>query len=172
MARIIYKKKYPPFPQQHLEQIAHILGDTETGLTGSEIGHALTSCEIPDVDPSYTKWKRLYNALVEFQNEHQVGDHVIVFIEHVMDPALYTDSPEVFSARRDRLNKVLAFSGMELGNDGKLRHVKKAKNLDDALQRAARLKKSSNKEKSTPKYSNTAVRRFSKTTTFMLFSKP
>ena len=151
MARISFKKRYPPFPQQHLEQIAHILGDTETGLTGSELGHALTSCKIPDVDPSNTKWKRLYNTFVAFQNEHQVGNHVIVFIKHVMDPALYTDLPKVFSVRRNRLSKVLAFSGMELGNDGRLRLVKKAEDLNDALQRAARLKTELERRKVHPK---------------------
>jgi len=140
VAKIEAKRKYLQFAQQYLEQIAHVLGDTDTGLTGSEIGHALASCQIEDVDSSNTKWKRLYNAFVTFQNEHQVGNHVIVFIQHVMNPASYTDFPDVFAARRDRLNKVLAFSGMELCNTGKLRFVSKAENLDDALQRAARLK--------------------------------
>jgi len=65
---------------------------------------------------------------------------VIVFIQHVMNPASYTDSPDVFTARRGRLNRVLAFSGMELCDTGKLHFVTKAENLDDALQRAARLK--------------------------------
>jgi uncharacterized protein (TIGR02391 family) len=140
MAKIVFKKKYTPFAQQHLEQIARILGDTDTGLKGSEIEHALASCKIPDVDPENTKWKRLYNAFVAFQNEHQVGNHVIVFIHHVMNPASYTEKPEEFAERKDHLNRVLAFSGMELCDTGKLRHVSKAENLDDALQRAARLK--------------------------------
>ena len=140
MAVIVFKRKYPTFAQQHLEQIARILGNTDTGLTGSEIGHALASCQIKDVDPSNAKWKRLHNAFVAFQNDHQVGNHVIMFIHHVMNPASYTDMPNVFTARRERLNRVLAFSGMELGEGGRLRLVSKAENLDDALQRAARLK--------------------------------
>jgi len=140
MSTIEFRRKYPAFTQQQLEQIARIIGDTDTGLTGSEIGYALASCNIADVDSSDTKWKRLYNALVTFQNEHQVGNHVIVFIQHVMNPASYTNTPDVFTARRDELNKVLAFAGMELRDTGKLRFVKKAENLDDALQRAARLK--------------------------------
>lgn len=140
MSNKSFKKKYAPFAQQHLEQIARILGDTANGLTGSQIGHVLASCNISDVDPSITKWNRLYNAFVAFQNEHQVGNHVIVFIHHVMNPASYTDMPEVFAERKDRLNKVLAFSGMELRDTGKLHFVIKAKNLEDALQRATRLK--------------------------------
>lgn len=140
MAKIEFKRKYVPFTQQHLEQIARIFGDTDSGLTGSEIGYALTSCHIGDDDPDNTKWKRLYNAFIAFQNEHQVGNHVIMFIHHVMNPASYTDSPDLFAARRDRLNKLLAFCGMELCDTGKLRFVSKAENLDDALQRAAHLK--------------------------------
>lgn len=135
-----FKKKYPPFAQQQLEQISRIIGDTNTGLTGFEIGHALKSCNIDDVDSTNTKWKRLYNALAEFQNKHQVGNHVIIFIHHVMNPASYINKPKLFTDRTCALNKVLAFYGMEIRKDGKLHHVRKAENLDDAIRRATQLK--------------------------------
>lgn len=43
-------------PQQ-LERIAKIIGDTNEGLTGSQIGHALAQYGLKDVDPTNTKWK-------------------------------------------------------------------------------------------------------------------
>ena len=86
-----------------------------------------------------TKWKRLYNAFVEFQNEHQVGNHVIVFIQRAMDPARYVGEPNVFRSRKDRLNSVLAFCGFTLGDDGKLRPTDAATTIDQALERANRL---------------------------------
>lgn len=52
-----------PFPSQHIEAVARVLGDTSDGLTGPEIGFILSDAEIPDVDSTNTKWKRLYNAL-------------------------------------------------------------------------------------------------------------
>ena len=117
-----------------------MLADTDRGLAGSQIGHKLQQCTIPDVDPSNTKWKRLYNALAEFQNEHRVGNHVVKFINEALSPTSFTGEPERFEERRQALNAVLSFAGMELGVDGKVRRTKKATNLDDALARANRLK--------------------------------
>ena len=57
-------------PQQ-LERIAKIIGDTSEGLTGSQIGHALLQYGLKDVDPSNTKWKRLYNSFAESQNQNK-----------------------------------------------------------------------------------------------------
>lgn len=49
-----------------------------------------------------TKWKRLYNAFVEFQNEHQVGNHVIIFVHKAMDPARYVGDVREALSRRSR----------------------------------------------------------------------
>ena len=131
--------RIPPFSGQQLESIAHVLGDTDTGLTGAEIGRLLAECRVPDVSPAMTKWKRLYNALVEFQNANQFGNHVVGFIHKAMNPVRYTAQPEVFNRRRNALNAVLAFAGMYLGDDGRLRQAERAKNLSEAKQKASRL---------------------------------
>jgi len=55
-----------------------------------------------------------------------------------MNPALYTRNGEVFAWRRDELNVVLAFSGMHIGDDGRIRRSTKAENLDEAMLRASR----------------------------------
>ncbi len=135
-----FKNKVQPFKPEHLEAISKVLADTSEGLTGSEIGNVLAQCKIPDVDPVNTKWKRLFNAFVDFQNKHQVGNHVIVFINHAMNPALYTRSPGSFASRQDALNPILALCGMTVGDDGKIRNATKANTLDDALARANRFK--------------------------------
>ena len=136
---ITYKNWVPPFPAERLEAISKVLGDTDTGLTGSEINLLLNNCQIPNPTPDMTKWKRRYNALVEFQNQHQVGNHVIVFIKRAMDPAKYTAKPVEFRSRRDQLNSVLAFSGLTVGEDGQVRRIDAAKTIDQALERANRL---------------------------------
>lgn len=128
-----------PFDSEHLTSIAKILADTTEGLTGFEIGSLLTQSKIPDPTPSITKWKRLYNAFVELQNQRDFGNHVVVFINRAMNPVQYTGSPQVFAKRRDQLNVVLSFSGLFVGEDGKVRWSEKAKNLDQALERAGRL---------------------------------
>jgi uncharacterized protein (TIGR02391 family) len=131
--------RYPVFDAQHLEAIAKVLADTETGLTGTELGHLLANSKIPDTDPDLAKSKRLYNALVTFQNQHQIGNHVLVFIQAAMNPVSYTECPDKFRVRKDGLNRVLSLSGMVLGEDGKVRPASRAETLDDALARANRL---------------------------------
>lgn len=133
------RENIPPFPSERLESISKVLADTTTGLTGSEIDHLLRNCDIPNPTPDMTKWKRLYNAFAEFQNQHQVGNHILVFIKRAMDPARYVGEPGVFRSRRDRLNSVLAFCGYDLGEDGQLRRADAARTIDQALERANRL---------------------------------
>lgn len=140
MVAVKTRNPIPPFPQPQLEAIAKVLADTTEGLTGTELGHALQSCKITDVDPQNTKWKRLYNAFAEFQNKHNVGNYLIVFIRHVMDPAFHVASQDRFKDWQAGLNRILSLSGMEVGNDGKIRRAQKAATLDDAVARAGRLK--------------------------------
>ncbi len=127
------------FDAEHLTSITKILAETNEGLTGTEIEHLLRQCRIPDPTPPMTKWKRLFNAFVEMQNQRQFGNHVVVFINRVMNPVQYTSSPQAFARRRDQLNTVLSFSGLYVGDDGKVRWSQKATNLDQALEKAGRL---------------------------------
>lgn len=136
---ITVKQRIPPFSAEALEAVSKILGDTNEGLTGPEIDHFLRNCKIPNPTPDMTKWKRLHNAFVGFQNEHQVGNHVIVFIKRAMDPARYVGEPHIFRSRRDRLNSVLAFSGYTLTVDGQLRRADAARTISEALECANRL---------------------------------
>jgi uncharacterized protein (TIGR02391 family) len=130
----------PPFNSQQLTSISKILANTYDGLTGSQIRYLLQDCRIPDVDPAMTKWKRLFNAFVEYQNKRKFGNHVVMFIIRAMNPVQYTGSPSDFESRRDELNTVLAFCGMTVGEDGKVRRTARAKDLTAAMERANRLK--------------------------------
>ncbi len=132
-------EKVATFNPQQLEAIARILADTDSGLTGSQIGYLLQDCRIPDVSREMTKWKRLFNAFVEYQNQRNFGNHVLMFINRAMNPVTYTASPEVFVFRQAKLNSVLAFCGMTVGGDGKVRRAAPANDLDDAIARADRL---------------------------------
>jgi uncharacterized protein (TIGR02391 family) len=132
-------EQIPPFSAQQLTAICQVLADTDKGLTGTEIGQLLADSRIRDTDPELTKWKRLYNAFAHWQNTKQLGNCVLMFISRAMNPALYTTRRDLFAFRRDELNVVLAFSGMHVGEDGKLRRSSKAENLSEAMKRASRL---------------------------------
>jgi uncharacterized protein (TIGR02391 family) len=62
-----------------------------------------------------------------------------MFINRAMNPMQYTANQELFESRRDELNVVLAFCGLTVGDDGKVRRATIAHNLDDAKERARRL---------------------------------
>jgi uncharacterized protein (TIGR02391 family) len=135
---IKYKTPLPTFSAEQLEAIAKVLADTSEGLTGSQIEHILSQCKIPDLEPMSTKWKRLFNALISFQNEHQVGNHVIMFITRAMDPVKYTSDTDSYARRRDVLIPILALCGMTIGDDGKVLKAHKAGTLNEAVNRANR----------------------------------
>lgn len=59
-----------PFSSQHLEAACRVLADTERGLSGTQIERLLQEIEVADTSPSITKWKRLFNALADAQNQH------------------------------------------------------------------------------------------------------
>jgi len=132
-------ERIEPFSSQHLTAICKVLGDTDSGLTGTEISQLLADCGIPDADPTLTKWKRLFNAFAAWQNSKQLGNCVLMFVNRAMNPSLYTKNDNVFATRRDELNVVLAFSGMNVGDDGKIRRSTKAESLSEAMKRATRL---------------------------------
>jgi uncharacterized protein (TIGR02391 family) len=132
---------YPSFNEPNLQAIADILGDTTTGLTGSEIGRYLKECGIPDPEPSLTKRHRLYTALAAKQNSDRCANNVLNFIIHVMNPVRHDQNHDYFETERGKLNTVLAFSGLTLGEDGKLRQVETARTLPQAEASARALRK-------------------------------
>lgn len=129
-----------PFNSQHLEAACRVLADTERGLTGTQIEQLLQEIKIADTSPGITKWKRLFNALAQAQNQPQIGNHLIMLINRAMNPVNYARDPGAFRWRRDELNVVLAFSGFYVRDDGKVGHADKATTLDAARARAGRLK--------------------------------
>ncbi|AOE85926.1 TIGR02391 family protein [Pseudomonas sp. TCU-HL1] len=129
-----------PFDSQQLEAACRVLADTSNGLTGTEIGRLLQEINVQDPSPDMTKWKRLFNALAGVQNRHQVGNHLIMFINRAMNPVSYARDPGTFAWRRDELNVVLAFAGFYVRDDGKVAFTDKATTLDAARARAGRLR--------------------------------
>jgi uncharacterized protein (TIGR02391 family) len=123
-----------------LEAVCLVLGDTATGLTGTQIGTLLARCGIDDPLPGITKRKRLFEALHAKQKHDTCANNVLAFIQTAMDPARFVGNAESFGTIRDRLNEALAFSGFQLGEDGKLKAVTQAQTLTQAQERAGRLK--------------------------------
>lgn len=100
----------------------------------------LRTCKVEDVDPTNTKWKRLYNALALEQKRKNWGNHVVGFIHHSMKPVRWSGRREQFELLRDEINRVVAFCGLVLGDDGGLRRGEPVTTLQDAEKRADSLR--------------------------------
>ena len=134
------KNKVPPLSGNILEGIARIIGDTERGLTGSEIGRLLLQSKLKDIDSTNTKWKRIYNSFIDFQNKNHVANNIFTFILYSMDPARFIGNKDLFEDLRETLNQQLAFAGFKISESGKLQKTKQALTLSEAQERAVRLK--------------------------------
>lgn len=131
----------PPFDETILHSICDILADTAKGLTGSEIGQLLGESNIDDPLPGYTKIDRLFAALSRKQKQDRCANNIVSFIQKSMSPVRYTQKPQIFEDRRFELNKILAFAGLILGENGKFREITTAQTLSEAQERANKLYK-------------------------------
>ena len=127
------------FDETTLRIICNVLGDTNSGLSGSEIGQLLRDCGISDLSPSNTKRDRLFEALQWRQQQDRCANQVVAFVQHSMNPVRYTHDHAMFEDRRSQLNQVLAFAGYTVSQDGKLGRVTQAHTLAEAQERAGKL---------------------------------
>ena len=130
----------PALSSGQLEALCKVLADTYSGLTGSEIGHMLAQIRVTDISPTMTKWKRLYNALVERQSQDQNGDRVFAFIARAMEPARYSGRIDEYRSMVSDINITLSYLGYELREDGKFHTCKPATTLSEAEARADRMR--------------------------------
>lgn len=140
----------PKFDDANLQALCDIIGATDSGLTGSEIGRYLCECGVPDPIPQMTKRHRLYQALREKQTSDGCANNVLKFVTHVMNPVRHVGSRDYFEVERAKLNAVLAFSGFALGEDGQLREVRTVRTLTEAEAKATVLRKALGERKVHP----------------------
>ena len=129
------------FAQSALEAIADALGDTDEGLTGSEIGHLLATCRMVDPTPTMTKRHRVFNAFVESQRARGDRRAVLAFIRNAMKPERYVRNSDRFEPMRGNLNVALAFVGLAVDESGKLTPTSAAHTLSEAERRADELRR-------------------------------
>lgn len=128
------------FTQPTLEVISKILGDTNEGLTGSEIQYLLMQSQITDIEPALTKWRRLYSAFANYQNTNQCSNSILNFIALALAPAKYVDCPEVFTEKRNLINQQLSFIGYQFNDNGKFSEITQATTISEAQRKANDLK--------------------------------
>jgi uncharacterized protein (TIGR02391 family) len=118
-----------------LESICKVLGEQNTS---SQIEYYLAQTGVLDTDSGITKWKRLFNAFVNYKN--QESNKILIFIQKTLSPVRYADNNELFEQYRANINKRVLFIGLELLENGKFRKVTEVKTIAEAEQRADLLK--------------------------------
>ncbi|MDO4160988.1 MAG: TIGR02391 family protein [Prevotellaceae bacterium] len=134
---VTYRKCFPP---NVLEMISNILGNTEDGLTGTEIHRLLSQANIEDIDSSNTKRYRLFNALASEQNKNKCSNQILNFIGLALAPSRFVDESEKFEKLKTAVNKQLAFVGYELQENGKYREIAIASTISDVEIKVENLK--------------------------------
>lgn len=128
-----------PLSASVIEGISKILDE----LTGSEISHELAKVRLNDVCGSKTtKWIRLYDAFVTYQNDQHKCDAILQFCINYFNPARFVNKDvNLFETQRVAFNRVAAFDGWEIADTDKLRHhAKKVETIDESERRANTLK--------------------------------
>jgi|ERR1700688_3564261 len=127
----------PSFPEGQVEALARVLGECGSG---TDISRVLHDRGLHDNSGESTKWRRLYSIFLQSQHEHRCANQVIDFISAFLTPARFAGRSDEFENHRRELNTILAFSGLEYGNDGQFRRVNAAHTLDDAEARVRTFK--------------------------------
>jgi len=130
-----------------VECIANILGDTNDGLTGSEIHKCLIQSNIEDVDPTNTKRIRLYNAFAKACNDDKCSNCVLKFISVALAPQRFVSEKSRFETYLDKINQQLAFCGYKYNPNGKFSKIQKASTISDVEIKAQNLKSEIEKRK-------------------------
>lgn len=122
----------PVFPEGQIESLARLLGDCGSG---TDISRVLKDRGLIDNSGESTKWRRLYGVFLQSQRQHSCANRIIDFIQSFLIPARFVGRSEEFERNRQQLNTILAFSGLEYGQDGKMRKCDAARTLDEAEKR-------------------------------------
>jgi uncharacterized protein (TIGR02391 family) len=125
------------FPDSVLVAISKAIGEA---FTGSELTSLLRRAGVDDQGEAQTKWRRIHDDLVSRQATDRSGNNVANFIQIATEPANFVGRRPAHEALCKDLNQGLAFVGLQVGEDGKLRRVAAAHTLTEAEQRADRLR--------------------------------
>ena len=131
---------FEPIEGSIIEGISKTLGETNSGLSGTEIAKFLKEAGIIDSEPDITKWRRLYSAFVHNQNQNKNSNNILSFIAKSMSPARFVGKNELFEDTRFELNKYLSFAGLIFKENGKFASTEVTTTISQAEQKANRFK--------------------------------
>lgn len=123
----------PLLPEAQVEALAKLLGECGSG---TDISRVLSDRGLLDASGESTKWRRLYAIFLESQRQHHCANRVLDFVQAFLTPARFVGRSEEFEQRRQEINRILGFSGLEYGKDGQFRQIEAVRTLEEAEARA------------------------------------
>lgn len=122
----------PPLSAETIVEISKVLDE----LTNSEISHELDKVGLTDVSKGATKWIRIHDAFVTYQNTKHKSDAILLFCVNYFKPVRFVNkNPSLFEKQRTLFNRAAGFDGWEISNEGKLLHRNKTKTISEAEER-------------------------------------
>jgi uncharacterized protein (TIGR02391 family) len=122
----------PAFSAGSIEMVCRVLGQA---CTGPQIPNLVAPLRVSAGQDGDTKWRRLFNAVVDAQNRQQDGRPLIRLVSEVMRPVRFA-SPAEFEQHRAAVSERLLLSGLEVRADGRVHRATAATTLAQARARA------------------------------------
>lgn len=122
----------PSLSEGQIEALARLLGECGSG---TDISRVLGDFGLVDASGESTKWRRLYWEFLESQKQYKCANRVLDFIQSFLTPARFVGRNQEFETHRQALNTILAFSGLEYGQNGKFHQRAAVQTLDEAERR-------------------------------------
>jgi len=146
----------PPRPMAflealHMSHFQNAFGESELESFGRAMEDAATHAELVALfsdsgvaEPAWqmrpSKWLRIKTALANAQRESGSGNPVLRFITVALKPARFVRDRAKFDQLREAVNLQLAFVGLQFREDGKFLRTTMAVTIDQARERAGRLR--------------------------------
>lgn len=127
----------PSFQEAVIRKIADLL---EGAATHQELTDIFKQCGLVEPPEAGPKWRRILLTLTARQQQDRCGNNVGAFVQAMMSPVRFVGKADGFESYRVRLNEILAFDSLQLREDGRLQPVKQARTLQEAQERAGRLR--------------------------------
>ena len=125
------------FSQESLRKISNFTCDIKTH---GELTEIFQSIGLSEFDVDRAKHDRIYHALGGKQTHDKAGNIVLIFIQKILNPVSFVDNHEKFNREREKINTVLAFSGLKVNESGQVERAKKISTLNESEKKSNRLK--------------------------------
>ena len=124
------------FKNDLLEEVVKQLAEQ---ATGTELSRMFDDLGLRDDSGESTKWRRIFSVLTDAQRREGNGTRVAVFVERILSPVRFKEA-RAHEEARVVVNRLLVFHGLFVNEAGKLQLVAAAKTLNEAAERASRLR--------------------------------